>query len=510
MPRHHPVAIFLLLPTLLLQADPPKLDALYPSGGERGETLEVKAIGTFGAWPPKVWTDHPDLSIVPKEKKGLLEIAVKPDARIRPALIRIIDFNGSSQARTFVISQNREFLETESNNHRKRAQDLNVTRRGIVVNGILKRDDSDFFHIHLRKGQTLNAEVDGYSLGSMIDPFLSLLDPLGHEVALASDTHNLDPKLSYKAEVCGPHYLQLFAVSHPAATFIGYAGSDSSTYRLSLSLGNKRPKELEADFKEYELREANGSRLIPRQPASVEGFLSNGHEVDSYVFEAKKRQKLQFSVYAQSLGLITDPVFSLHRPSGTLLKEVDDGKGTRDSSYLSSAMPEDGNYTLKVWDRFDRGGKPFRYLLEISNPLPELVANSNKEVLVLEANGTASLKLNLTRSNGNKNPLRIRTVPPLPKGVTLEDANASGKASQVELTFRATPEAGPANLPLRLRVIETEDDNSTNRSFATRPLVYGSKKGDYLVNQTTWLHLTVKPAPPPEKAKDDKEDEKAE
>jgi len=59
---------------------------------------------------------------------------------------------------------------------------------------------------------------------------------------------------------------------------------------------------------------------------------------------------------------------------------------------------------------------------------------------------------------------------------------------------------------LRLRVIEIEDDNSTNRSFATRPLVYGSKKGDYLVNQTTWLHLTVKPAPPPKKKEEGKEE----
>ena len=278
-------------------------------------------------------------------------------------------------------------------------------------------------------------------------------------------------------------------------------------YRLGLSLGEPKEKDLGAVHKEYELPDENGSRRI-RFPSSVAGFLSNKGEVDSYVFEAKKRQKCQLRVDAQSLGLITDPVMTLHRPSGALLKEVDDGKGTKDAAYLSSSIPEDGNYTVRVWDRFRRGGKTFRYRFTISNPKPELITKANKESIVLETNGTAKLRLNLTRNNGNKNPLRIRPVPSLPEGVTLEDANASGKASQVDLTFRASPDASPANFPLRLRVIETAEDNSTKGSYATRSLVYGSKKGDYLVNETPWLHITVKTAPPAKEKKEENGEEK--
>ncbi|MFP6887084.1 MAG: hypothetical protein VB997_05955, partial [Opitutales bacterium] len=237
-----PLAHVFLLPVLLLQAAPPKLDALFPAGGKRGETLKVKAIGTFKSWPPRIWTDHPGLSIEANETKGSLSIAIDPQAKMRPALVRLFDANGSSGAKTFVISKHKETNEIESNNHRKRAQELNVTRREVVVNGILKKEDSDFFRINLRKGQTLIARADAYSLGSLVDPFLSLLDPDGHEVALASDSHNLDPALAHKAKRCGPHYLQIFAVAHPAATFIGYSGSNSAVYRLHLSLGKPKAK----------------------------------------------------------------------------------------------------------------------------------------------------------------------------------------------------------------------------------------------------------------------------
>ena len=504
--RRHPL-VSLFLSALLLQADPPKLDALFPAGGARGETLKVKALGKFGSWPLGVWTDHPGISIEANATKGLLHFSIAPEAKLRPALVRLFDANGSSTARTFVISKRKETREIESNNHRGRAQDLNVTRQETIVNGILKKDDSDFFRVYLKRGQTLKARAEAYSLGSMVDPFLSLLDSEGHEVALASDSHNLDPRLAYEAKACGPYYLQLFGVAHPAATFIGYSGSDSAVYRLGLSLGEPKEKDLGAVHKEYELPDENGSRRI-RFPSSVAGFLSNKGEVDSYVFEAKKRQKCQLRVDAQSLGLITDPVMTLHRPSGALLKEVDDGKGTKDAAYLSSSIPEDGNYTVRVWDRFRRGGKTFRYRFTISNPKPELITGANKESIVLEMNGTAKLRLNLTRNNGNKNPLRIRPVPSLPEGVTLEDANAAGKASQGDLTFRASPDASPANLPLRLRVIETVEDNSTKRSYATRSLVYGTKKGDYLVNETPWLHITVKTAPPPKKKKEENGEEK--
>ena len=92
----------------------------------------------------------------------------------------------------------------------------------------------------------------------------------------------------------------------------------------------------------------------------------------------------------------------------------------------------------------------------------------------------------------------------LPAGVSLEDANATGKAKEATLVLRASMDAPSTNLPFRLRILEKTDGNATKDSFATRSFLDSKSRGDYLVNKTEWLHLTVKPKEP----KKEKEAEK--
>jgi hypothetical protein len=60
----------LLLAVLELSATPPKLDALFPAGGQRAQTVEVEALGTFANWPPEIWTDHEGLKIEAAKKRA--------------------------------------------------------------------------------------------------------------------------------------------------------------------------------------------------------------------------------------------------------------------------------------------------------------------------------------------------------------------------------------------------------------------------------------------------------
>ena len=495
--RRLPLILGFLSSHTLVQADPPQLDALFPAGGAQGETIEVEAIGKFKVWPPKTWSDHKGLRIEPAEKKGMITVKIDPEAETGPALIRLFDVNGSSAAKPFVVSTRAEIQEIEPNDQPSKAQDLNVTRAGLIVNGILKKEDSDFFRISLKQGQTLVARADAYALGSLIDPFLGLRNPDGHEVTNPSDSHNMDPHLVFKATQSGPHLLQIFAVAHPAATAIIFSGSDSAVYRLNISLGNEEAVKIQADQKEQELADENGSRRI-KAPGNVEGTLSQKGEVDQYLFEAKKGSAWQFRVDAHRLRLSTDPVFALHRPNGALIKEVDDVKPTRDPGYQSSSMPEDGNYTIRIWDRFHRGGAAMRYRLAITKPEPELTATIDKENYLLETNGTIELKLKLNRKNGHKAPL-VMEIDDLPEGVSLKDANATGKAKEATLVLQASMNAPPASLTFRLRILEETDGNATKERFATRSFLDAKSRGDYLVNETQWLHLTVKPREPERK-----------
>jgi hypothetical protein len=491
----------LLLAVLELSATPPKLDALFPTGGQRAQTVEVEALGSFANWPPEIWTDHEGLKIEAAEKKGRLSVSIKQDAKMHPALIRLFDANGSSTARPFLISSIQEANEIEPNDNTGQAQELNATDSGIIVNGILKKGDSDFFRIALRKGQAVVAETNAYSLGSLIDPFLVMMGPDGQEVSSASDSHNLDPNLNYTAKTSGVHYLQLFAVAHPAATAIGFAGSNSATYRLTLTLGALKNKSIPVDRNEEELKEDNGSRRF-RTPLMVQGVLSEKLEVDSYEFSGKKGDQWLVKVDAHGLHLSTDPVLALYRPSGALLKEVDDVKPTKDPEYLLK-VPEDGNYTLRIRDRFGRGGPRLRYRLSVTKPKPELSVTVDKEIVVLESNGTAKLKLTLNRKQGHSLPLRFAIAPPLPPGVSLEDANASQKAKTVTITLRASKEAEPVSHAFQLQVFETDETNATKESLASYSFLTSKSRGDYLVNKTNFFHLTVVHTKKPKKEEKD-------
>ena len=100
------------------------------------------------------------------------------------------------------------------------------------MNGKLeKRDDIDFFRLPLKKGQTLTATIDGYGLGSAIDPFLHLYGPDGQEIALASDSRNLDPILTHAIAENGDYTIQVVAIDHKASSNVSFAGGAAMIYR---------------------------------------------------------------------------------------------------------------------------------------------------------------------------------------------------------------------------------------------------------------------------------------
>ncbi|MEL0118873.1 MAG: PPC domain-containing protein, partial [Opitutae bacterium] len=220
--------------------------ALHPPGGQTGTTIEVLATGKHEDWPPDFWVSRKGLTIEALEKSGQLKITIAKDAQPGPVLVRLLGQKGISIAHTFVISQQEETLESEPNNHLAEAQ--KIEKIPALINGRLqKKGDTDFFQFHLKKGETLSAKLDGYSLYSPIDAFLHILDYRGYELAIASDTHNLDPHLVYTARQNGMHTLQVLAVTSKASTSIQYAGDENSVYRLKLSLGkpSSRPPSAE-------------------------------------------------------------------------------------------------------------------------------------------------------------------------------------------------------------------------------------------------------------------------
>ena len=169
-------------------------------------------------------------------------------------------------------------------------------------------------------------------------------------------------------------------------------------------------------------------------------------------------------------------------------------------------MPEDGNYTIRVWDRFNRGGPSMRYRLAISKPEPELRVTMDKQTYLLETNGTIELKLKLDRRNGHAAPLKME-IADLPEGIALEDANATSKAKDATLVLRASMDATPTNPTFRLRISEEPEGK---QQFAKYSFQDAKSRGEYLVNETPWIHLTVKQRKPKKEKEEDKKEDKVE
>jgi hypothetical protein len=481
-------ACAILLLTSATYGAAPKLSAVQPPGGRSGTTNAVTALGSISAWPAEMWCNHPGINFKAEKKKGEFSVVIEPDVPAGPHLVRLHSKDGASDTRLFVVGKFPELSETEDNGNLSLAH--SITNLPTVINGVLaKTGDTDFFRFSLKRGQAISVAMDCYSLRSTVDPFLRLHDPRGYEVELASDTHNLDPFLHYRAKEAGNYTLQVYAVAHKAATTVAFTGNSTAVYRLTVATdGATNPgRALVADADEK--RDGEKVQII-KVPGTLAGVIGEPGEIDRYQFAAKKGEQFTLRVESHRLGYPMDPVMVINRPGGKLLRETDDTKPYRDPEYLVKAT--DGDYTVEVRDRFGRGGADFRYRLVVEKPEPDVAVTIDKEIIVFEADKTTAVKLKLARKNGHKADLRV-VFNDLPKGVGIVDPKIPGKAKDVTVKLVTKKDAPAASEPVRILVVEDTKAGAiirnTKRSFVT-----GDSRGDYLLNETEWLWQTVKPA----------------
>lgn len=242
-------------------AAPPKLNYLFPAGGQRGQTIAVTAAGEFSNWPAQVWTDRAGLTATPEKDKGKLAINVAADATPGVYWLRLYDREGASALRPFVVGTLPEIAEAETNDLPTKPQHVEP---GSVVNGKLaKSNDADGYQVNLATGQTLVASLQASSiLGSPMDAILQvceLIERGGPAVPIASgssstssaakrpveafvvaqnhDTVGLDPRIVFTAPKEGSYLVRVFAFPSMPDSTIRFAGGDAYVYRLTLTTG---------------------------------------------------------------------------------------------------------------------------------------------------------------------------------------------------------------------------------------------------------------------------------
>lgn len=539
------LAVFLAVQSSA-SARPPTLDRLFPSGGQRGRTVEVTATGSFDHWPPRGWSDDRGIEVGAGKEKGALSIRVESDVKPGVHWIRLSDDEGATTLRPFLVGTLSEIVEKETDGP------IALERSQVTINGRLaKRGDVDEFAVGLKKGQTLVAAVDANRfLASPMDAVLQIASSEGFVLAQNDDDRGMDPLATLEVPADGTFLVRIFAFPATADSSINFAGGDTYVYRLTVTTGGyldhgyplavarSDPGQVEAhgwnvppDAQRLEVQTdatretasllhpllANATDVrVVSHPARVEqepndrehpqpitipttltGRIAPAGDRDVFEFAARKGQALSFNIESRTLGTPLDPVLRVTDATGQTLGEMDDaGSGRRSTQsrdpQLNFTPPADGTYHLIVRDLYGHGGERFVYRLTAAVPEPDFQLTMTADRFTLTPGKPLSLAVSVDRKNGFKGTVEVRAEA-LPDGVESTAVRSeSGKPTSGSVTLTLTAKDG-AVVSGPFRVVGSLPDGSHRQRSALIPI-----QGYEATTDQPWLTV---PKPPAKDAK---------
>jgi hypothetical protein len=232
-------------------ADPPVASYIFPAGGRRGTTVEVRVGGlnllskaSLEMLGPgvdasaeirrveTVWIEGPLLPLpdsqqaedYPKDYGGQVTIAA--DAGTGPRAWRVWTAQGAAGSLPFVVGDLPEIVEHEAAGD-PTPEPLALP---VTINGrIFPREDVDLWTFPLQAGQVLTATVDAGRLGTPLDPWLEALGPDGRLLAEAAPAASSDARLAFIAPQDGTYTVKIHDVN--------VKGGQNYVYRLTLTTG---------------------------------------------------------------------------------------------------------------------------------------------------------------------------------------------------------------------------------------------------------------------------------
>lgn len=528
----------------LLQAEVPKLEALFPAGGQIGTSFVVTASGKIEA-DSRLWTDAPGVHWVPNGKKREWQVTITPEAKPGLHLVYAANADGASEPRWFSIGASPEIAEVEPNDEVGKAQA--VEKMPTCVNARFdKSGDMDGYTVKLAAGQTLVGYLEAYSIGSGVDMLANVMDEQGVRLLTVSDARNLDPTLVFKAPKAGLYTVQVAGFPHPPTADIRFTGGSTTVYRLHLSNGpvvtqvypsavsataktevelighNLDPKKLKYTVEAAQIRQDGEVALItppgslwplqvaltakpvqlekepnnskdkatPVQVGTFAGRLMDKSDVDRFAVTMKKGEKLQARVFSKRLGLPLDALLKIEGPDGKLITSVDDHSEQMPDPVAVWTAAVDGPHQVVIEDLFHQGGPDKAYVVELSVPAPAFeVTVADAKPILLAAGKAVSLKATIKPLNGFKEPLVAR-VANLPAGVHAAEVAVPEKGGEVEIKLLAAANAPAGSQAIQIGVWTKAE--AANVKFAKAPLRGENKRGSSLLDDTSLIWLTVK------------------
>jgi len=524
------VQVFLLLAlgwltgtALSCAADPPVLERLLPAGGQRGTTVNAKLVGKPGEGNVRLQSGSSGLVFRLSEKWDLVEIEISADAEPGVHLLRLCNDAGASELRPFIVGILPEQQEAEPNG--RLAESLAVATSAATVNGVLEKSgDVDSWAVSLEAGKTLVASLTASQiLGSPMDGVLQVVDGRGTVVAQNDDDCSMDPLVTFAAPVSGTWYVRVFAFPAAPNSTIGFAGGADYVYRLTLgaqpfvnhamplvrqrgggeqrlqlhgwnlevqeAVLGARQKFLTGQFAQpWRVHETSEPVLLEQQlpggvlnslPAAVCGCLEQPGE-DIFRLELKKGQRLSLTAEVRRFGSLLDPVLSVRDAAGRVLKEADDVDGGNPDASLDIAVPEDGQFEVRVQDRFLGHGDRWHYVLRCRETAPECRLTVQGTAWVLPVDKPLEIPVAVERRNGFADVLTLQ-VAGLPEGVTAEPVTSAKDGDSAKSVTLKIAGKLPAVWSGEIRVTARSEDG---REF---PVVWLATDGSDVVS--FWLTI---------------------
>jgi hypothetical protein len=510
------------IPLLLVAASvhaAPKVESFYPSGGQRGQTIDVTVGGSLDHWPLELWSDRPGLSAVADKAKGKLKVTISKDAAPGVHWVRLHDSGGASNLHAFVVGDLSEVAEVEPNDDPRKAQP--ITGNAIVNGKLEKAGDVDGFSVQLDGGQTLVASVMANTpLVSPMDGVLQLCTPDGAVLMQNDDWHGRDPQIVFTAPHSGAYIVRLFAFPSAANSAIQFAGGTNFIYRLTVTTGPFADFALPMHVQpgkptELTLRGPNLAQpklMIPPagsatlvaadalelpvlpftphvttsdspQPAAIgdsfSGVLDRPGVTHRFTLKLTKNVPVTAHAYGYSIDSLLDPVILVLDRTGKQLLEADDvNVNTNRDAVLNFTPGSDGEYTFELRD-VNRTGSPRHFYLVTFDRGADFQLTV-PDTLTLAPGKTGEITVTIERQQKFDQPIEI-TAEDLPAGITAAKLTAGPKDKSAKLKLTAAPDAhtsGP------IRVVGKSGDVAHAAGFAV--------PGRAVPHTAVWLTVPAK------------------
>ena len=221
----------------MAQLPAPRLDWVYPPGGQVGTSLEVTAGGADLDELTALEFNHPGIVARPKMTEASEFVPAAPVANVFvvdvaadvPAGIyeaRVTGRFGVSNSKRFMVGTLTNVTEAGNNKALDSAQSIDV---GTVVSGRAEANTRDYFKLTLTAGQRVTIEALTDVVGSRMAATLELLDLDGRELRKVRGTNGFRSVIEFTAPSDGVYVVSTY-------DFL-FRGSADYFYRLAIHGG---------------------------------------------------------------------------------------------------------------------------------------------------------------------------------------------------------------------------------------------------------------------------------